>query len=160
MSFKGILSRYFNPGNREDSTEDTFINTNNTENTKEYQEYMEEEVVKVKEGDIEIVLENEEAISKKFSGANTLAKYAELGKIMILMIKDVKNNVYKEIPWFTIATVVLALLYVFNPLDIIPDFIPGIGYIDDLSVLGISVGWIESDLHKYLDWKIEEGKGV
>lgn len=153
MSFKGILSRYFNPGNRDDSTSDYSTAPDST--TKQY---MEEEVVKIKDEDVELVLENEEAISKKFSGANTLAKYAELGKIMILMLKDVKNRVYKETPWFTIATVVLALLYVLNPLDIIPDFIPGIGYIDDLSVLGISVGWIESDLHKYLDWKINEGK--
>lgn len=146
MSFKGILSKmYFNPGNRDSGTT---------------QEYMEEEVTKIKDEDVEIVLENEEAINKKFSGANTLSKYAELGKIMVGMLKDVKNKVYPEIPWFTIATIVLALLYVLNPLDIIPDFIPGIGFIDDLSVLAIGVGWIESDLHKYLDWKIKEGKGI
>ncbi len=149
MSFKGILSRlYFNPGNRDDST------------TEEYEEYMEEEVVKINDEDVEIVLDNEEAINKKFSGANTLAKFAELGKIMVAMLKDVKNGIYPEIPWFTIATAVLALLYVLNPFDLIPDFIPGIGYIDDVSVMAIGVGWIESDLHKYLDWKIKEGKGL
>lgn len=154
MSFKGILSQYFNPGNRDNSTEE-YISTDTSTKS-----YMEEEVVKIKDEDVEVVLDNEEAINKKFSGANTLAKYAELGKIMILMLKDVKNRSYQEIPWFTIATVVLALLYVLNPLDIIPDFIPGIGYIDDVSVLGIGMGWIQTDLHKYLDWKIDEGKGV
>ena len=30
----------------------------------------------------------------------------------------------------------------------------------DVSVLGVSIGWIQSDLHKYLDWKINEGKGL
>lgn len=154
MSFKGILSKYFNPGNRDDSTTED----NTIESTAKT--YMEEEVTKIKDEDVEIVLENEEAINKKFSGANSLAKYAELGRIMVLMLKDVKNKVYTEIPWFTIATVILALLYVLNPLDIIPDFIPGIGYIDDVSVLAISMGWIQSDLHKYLDWKIKAGKGL
>lgn len=146
MSFKGILSRkYFNPGNRESGvTED----------------YMEEEVAKINDDDVEIVLKNEKAINKKFSGANTLSKYAELGKIMIGMLKDIKNNVYTQVPWFTIATIILALLYVLNPFDIIPDFIPGIGYIDDVSVLAMGVGWIESDLHNYLDWKIKKGKGL
>tara|TARA_R110000751_G_scaffold4227_6_gene20656 strand:+ start:254020 stop:254457 length:438 start_codon:yes stop_codon:yes gene_type:complete len=145
MSFKGILSKmYFNPANRDTGTK----------------EYMEEEVTKIEDDDVEVVLENEEAINKKFSGANSLSKYAELGKIMVGMLKDVKNSVYPHVPWFTIATIVLALLYVLNPFDIIPDFIPGIGFIDDVSVLAIGVGWIETDLHKYLDWKIKEGKGL
>ncbi|HAV54550.1 MAG: DUF1232 domain-containing protein [Aequorivita sp.] len=135
---------YFNPGNRDTGTK----------------EYMEEEVTKIEDDDVEVVLENEEAINKKFSGANSLSKYAELGKIMVGMLKDVKNSVYPHVPWFTIATIVLALLYVLNPFDIIPDFIPGIGFIDDVSVLAIGVGWIETDLHKYLDWKIKEGKGL
>lgn len=145
MSLKGILRKiYFNPGNRDNSTE----------------EYLETEVTKIKDEDVEIVLKNEEAINKKFSGANTLSKYAELGKILVGMLKDVKNGVYPQIPWFTIATAVLALLYVLNPFDIVPDFIPGIGYVDDVSVLAIGMGWIESDLHRYLDWKIKEGRGI
>ncbi|WP_245574833.1 YkvA family protein [Aequorivita capsosiphonis] len=154
MSFKGILSRYFNPGNRDDGAMDHHTMDRSTKS------YMEEEVIKIKDEDVEVVLDNEEAINKKFSGENTLAKYAELGKIMILMLKDVKNRVYKEVPWFTIATAALALLYVLNPFDLIPDFIPGIGYIDDVAILGISIGWIQTDLHKYLDWKINEGKDI
>ncbi|MCG2418543.1 DUF1232 domain-containing protein [Aequorivita sp. F47161] len=145
MSFKGILSKmYFNPGNRDSGPA----------------EYMEEEVTKIDEADVEVVLENEEAINKKFSGANSLSKYAELGKIMVGMLKDIKNKVYPHVPWFTIATIVLVLLYVLNPFDIIPDFVPGIGFIDDMSVMAVGVGWIETDLHKYLDWKIKEGKGL
>ena len=153
MSLKGILSEYLKSGDREESLENN--NTHKSTNN-----YMEEEVIKIKGEDVDVVLENEEAINKKFSGQMTLAKYGELGKIMIGMLKDVKNGIYPEVPWFTIATVVLALLYLLNPLDIIPDFIPGFGYIDDLSVLAIGTGWIESDLHKYLDWKIKEGKGL
>ncbi len=146
MSLKGIFSNlYFNPGNREDGVPEEYVN---------------EEVAKIKEDDVEIVLENETAINKKFSGANSLSKFAELGKIMIAMLKDVKNGIYPQVPWFTIATVIMALLYTLNPMDIIPDFIPGIGYIDDLAVLSIGMGWIESDLHRYLDWKIKEGKGI
>lgn len=154
MSFKGILSKYFNPGNRQDSSESTNSIKTATKN------YMDEEVIKIKDEDVEVVLDNEEAINKKFSGENTLSKYAELGKIMLLMLRDIKNRVYPEIPWFTIATITFALLYLLNPLDIIPDFIPGIGYIDDVSVLSISMGWIQTDLHKYLDWKIKDGKGI
>lgn len=146
MSLKGIFSKSnYNPGNRDSGVSE---------------EYVEEEIVKIKGEDVEIVIENEDAINKKFSGSNSLSKYAELGKIMIGMLKDVKNGIYPQVPWFTIATVVMALLYILNPLDIIPDFIPGLGYIDDMAVLSLGVGWIESDLHRYLDWKIQKGKEI
>ena len=144
MSLKGFIKNLnFNPGNRETLDES----------------YVQDEVVNVKEEDVEILLENEEAINKKFSGANSLSKYAELGKIMFAMIKDIRKGNYKNVPWFTIATVVVSLLYVLNPMDVIPDFIPGVGFIDDVAVLTIGIGWIESDLHRYLDWKIEQGNG-
>lgn len=146
MLITDLISKlYFNPGNR-----DSGIN----------EQYVEDEVAKVKEGDVEIVVDNEKAIKKKFSGSNSLSKYAQLGRIMIVMLKDFKNGVYPQIPWFTIATLVLVLLYVLNPMDVIPDFIPGLGYIDDVAVLSIGVGWVESDLHRYLDWKIEKGQGI
>ncbi|AFL80104.1 hypothetical protein Aeqsu_0594 [Aequorivita sublithincola DSM 14238] len=120
------------------------------------EDYVEEKVTKIKDQDVEIVMANEEAISEKLSNASPLRKYAELGKIMFAMLKDVKKGSYKTVPWFTIASIAVALLYVLNPFDLVPDFIPGVGYIDDLAVLSISMGWIETDLHKYLDWRLTE----
>lgn len=128
------------------------MDSNITEN------YVEEEASKIDEDDVDVVMDNEEAISKKISNASPLRKFAELGKIMFAMLRDFKNGKYSEVPWFTIASIVVTLLYVLNPLDLVPDFIPGIGYIDDLAVMSISMGWIETDLHKYLDWRLEEGK--
>ncbi len=122
--------------------------------SKSNKEYVEEKVTKIRDEDVEIVMDNEEAISKKISNASPLRKYAELGKIMFAMLKDVKKGNYTNVPWFTIASIVVALVYVLNPFDLVPDFIPGVGYIDDLAVLSISMGWIETDLHKYLDWRL------
>lgn len=120
------------------------------------EDFVEDKVTKVSDKDIELVMDNEEAISQKLSSASPLRKYTELGKILFAMLKDVKRGRYPNVPWFTIATVVVALLYIFNPLDVVPDFIPGVGYIDDLAVLSIGMGWIETDLHDYLDWRLEE----
>jgi len=138
-------SLFFNPGNR-----DTGVS----------EEYAENEVEKIKEEDVEIIIGKEENIDKKFSGSNSLKKYVELGKIMMQMLKDTKKGSYKNVPWFTIATIVMAFLYILNPMDLVPDFIPGLGYIDDVAILTLGVGWIESDLHRYLDWKVEKGEGI
>lgn len=127
-------------------------------NKRANESYAKEKVANIDEGHVEILLDNEETISKKLSNASPMRKFAEIGKIMLAMIKDIKNGHYPEVPWFTIASATLALLYFLNPLDIIPDFIPGIGYIDDIAIMSIALGWIETDLHEYLDWKLEQGE--
>lgn len=117
--------------------------------------YVTEQALQTTEEDVVEVERNQERIAAKISESGILERYAELGKLMLRMLKDYRKGLYREVPWFTIASIVFALLYVLNPLDLIPDFIPGIGYLDDLSVLGITLRFIESDLHKYLDWKLD-----
>lgn len=121
------------------------------------EEFVETEIAKIEDGDLELAIDNKEFIQKKLSGRG-MNKYAELGKIMFGMIKDFKKGVYTQVPWFTVAAVVFALLYVFNPLDIVPDFIPGLGYVDDFAIFTVVLRFIQTDLHSYLDWKIEEAK--
>ncbi|MGI0108159.1 YkvA family protein [Salinimicrobium sp. TIG7-5_MAKvit] len=120
-------------------------------------DYLETEVSKVNEGDLDMVMKNKDAIDKKLKGAG-MKKYAELGKLMFGMLKDYRKGEYNQMPWFTIAAIGLTLLYVFNPMDMLPDFLPGVGYVDDFALFTIAVRFIESDLHAYLDWKIDEAK--
>lgn len=121
------------------------------------EEYVNSEVSKIEDGDLNMVMKNKEKIDKKFAG-NGLKKYAEMGKVMFGMLKDYKKGDFKEVPWFTIAAVVFAMLYIFNPLDIVPDFIPGLGYVDDFAIFTIVLRFIETDMHSYLDWKIDRAK--
>lgn len=119
------------------------------------EKYVESEVAKVEEGDVDIAAKNQKEISDKILNSGMLRKYAELGKVMFGMLKDYRKGIYTEVPWFTIASITFAMLYILNPFDIVPDFIPGIGYIDDFAILTYSLRFIETDLHKYLDWKLE-----
>jgi len=41
----------------------------------------------------------------------------------------------KYLPWL------IALLYLINPYDVVPDFILGIGWLDDLAVAGLVLWW-------------------
>lgn len=121
-------------------------------------DYMHSEISKMEDGDLEVVMENNQEISNKISNAGMLKKYTELAKVMVGMIKDYKKGNYKNVPWFTIAAITFSLLYILNPLDIVPDFIPGLGYVDDLAVFTFALKFIQNDLHNYLDWKIESQK--
>lgn len=119
--------------------------------------YLKKEVAQINDGDLDLVMKNREAIDKKLQGAG-LKKYLELGRIMLGMLQDFRDGDYRAIPWFTIASVVVTLIYVLNPLDMVPDFVPGLGYIDDFAVFTLVLRFIQTDLHEYLDWKLEQVK--
>jgi len=106
--------------------------------------------------DADRIIQSKGKLSMILASVGQLRKYRKMGEVMLLMIKDYRSGLYKEIPWFTIAAAVASLLYVLSPIDMIPDFIPILGYIDDLTVLTIVMGWIDTDLHKYLDWKLKQ----
>ena len=43
----------------------------------------------------------------------------------------------------------LAVLYVLSPIDVIPDVLPVIGWLDDLGVIGLALGFVTRDVAKY-----------
>ena len=105
----------------------------------------------VTEDDIDGVLEKENAILGKAKGP--LEKFAGNIKLLFSVIKDYAKGNYREIPWLTIAAIIGALLYIFSPIDLIPDFIPVAGLLDDAGVLGICLNGIGKDLKNYELWK-------
>lgn len=113
----------------------------------------EEEVTYIDENDVEIIFENEEKIHKKFQRTGPIKKYLDIASNLFSMLKDYKSGRYREMPWHTIASIIVALLYVLNPLDIIPDFIPGFGLMDDAGVFVMAYKFIKTDYENYMAWK-------
>jgi uncharacterized membrane protein YkvA (DUF1232 family) len=46
---------------------------------------------------------------------------------------------HPKTPWYTRTLAVVLVAYAFSPIDLIPDFIPVLGYVDDLIILPIGV---------------------
>lgn len=53
--------------------------------------------------------------------------------VLHLACKDLR------VPWYAGALVVLIIAYALSPIDLIPDFIPVIGFLDDLILLPIGI---------------------
>ncbi len=44
-----------------------------------------------------------------------------------------------RVPWYAKGWIALIVAYAFSPIDLIPDFIPVLGYLDDLVILPLGV---------------------
>ena len=57
--------------------------------------------------------------------------------LLIGLTADFIRGRYRRVPMRSIAVFLFVLVYVFSPLDIIPDYLPGYGQIDDVIVLTV-----------------------
>lgn len=55
-------------------------------------------------------------------------------------------------------TVIAAIIYFVSPIDIVPDFLVGIGIIDDVAVLSYVLKQLSAELLNYSHWKEETKK--
>ena len=108
---------------------------------------------KITEDDLRKVLDKESDIEEKFSNNSSLKKFMNDVKLFFSLIQDYINGNYREIPWYSITAIVAALLYVLSPIDIIPDFIPFVGYVDDAFVVAACLKIVQADLDDYRAWK-------
>ncbi|WP_053228342.1 YkvA family protein [Spirochaeta cellobiosiphila] len=89
-------------------------------------------------------------------------KIESVWEYILLFIDLVKNWVtqkYDKIPGKSIISIIAGLLYFVSPIDLIPDMIPVIGYLDDIFVIGLVVKAVKHDLEAYKHW-LEEQKLV
>ena len=74
-------------------------------------------------------------------------------RLAVSLIRDYWNGSYREVPVHTLVAILLSLLYVFNPLDFLPDVLPIIGLVDDALVMTFCLSFVERDLRAYGEWK-------
>jgi len=60
---------------------------------------------------------------------------------------------YRQVPRTTLVAAVAAVLYFVVPTDLIPDFILGIGFLDDVAVIAWVARQLRRDLSDFRDWE-------
>lgn len=114
--------------------------------------FFKETIKKIKTDDVKKVLENVDRLSGIFKN-KYLKRFINDFRIMTSMLKDYWSGDYRDVPWGVLAAIVAALLYVLSPVDLIPDIIPVIGFIDDAVVMAFCLNMVGRDINDYENWK-------
>jgi uncharacterized membrane protein YkvA (DUF1232 family) len=96
-------------------------------------------------------------IEDKESG---IGKLVSRVKLFIRMVKAYIEGEYRDVPWKTIAIIIASLIYFINPFDLVPDFLPGIGYLDDITVILWVFKSVEDEVLKYQDYLYTSDSGI
>jgi uncharacterized membrane protein YkvA (DUF1232 family) len=89
------------------------------------------------------------------NNSNEISSLTEKVKLFILMIRSYVKGEYREVPFKSILLIFAGLIYFINPFDLIGDFIPGIGYIDDIGLILWILKSVEEDVNRFKEVYID-----
>lgn len=97
-------------------------------------------------------------LEKKLNDIPNLGdKLAYLPK-MGMMINSYIRKEYLNVSTKSIVAALGAVIYFIKPIDVIPDFIPVIGHLDDLAVVSAALLISKDDIDEYMEWRKLSGR--
>ena len=82
------------------------------------------------------------------------------GGALVRMAREALAGRYRQLPKRALVAGLAAVVYLVNPLDLIPDVLPVLGWVDD----GVMVAWvvrqIRRDVDAFLAWEREWGGAI
>jgi uncharacterized membrane protein YkvA (DUF1232 family) len=115
-----------------------------------------EETLKDKEQTRGVIADTFEKLSN--TAAKPIAVIKEDILLLLAVISAYITGKYKKIPFKTLAMILGALTYFLSPFDVILDFVPVIGFLDDVFVLTMVLKFAHDDLQAYKAWEAKTAK--
>lgn len=101
-------------------------------------------------------------VKNVFNKANDGSANGILGeagsKVMLLLnlVKAYAKGDYRDVSTKTILLIATAFIYFLSPIDLIPDFIPMLGFADDIALLTFVTSRIGGELEKFELWTLNK----
>lgn len=95
------------------------------------------------------------AYGKLGENEDTLTRVRDDLTTMLRLAAAWARKEYQQVPWRSLIYVVAALIYFLNPVDLLPDALVGLGFVDDIAVVGAVVSSIHNDLEAFRSWQEE-----
>jgi uncharacterized membrane protein YkvA (DUF1232 family) len=100
----------------------------------------------------------EEAVTKMESHSDALKGILDDLQLIFRLVRARAKGEYKNVSTQTLIILVGAVVYFLMPFDAIPDFIPGIGLMDDVTVIGLALSAAKVEIDKFRGWERTENK--
>ena len=72
---------------------------------------------------------------------------------MLRLIRAYSRGQYCDVTDDTLVVMIAAIIYAVNPLDVIPDALPALGYLDDATVIALAVRRSRQALDDFMTWE-------
>ncbi len=95
----------------------------------------------------------ERAIDKSKVSQKSLKGYWGDLQTLVRLVRAYVSGAYREVALSTLLFALAGIIYFVNPFDLIPDFILGLGFIDDVSVLVYVLSKIKVEVDTFLKWE-------
>jgi uncharacterized membrane protein YkvA (DUF1232 family) len=93
------------------------------------------------------------AILKAKNNKGTLGDVWEKLQLFFDMVQAYSRGEYRNIAPATILTIIGAILYFVSPLDVVPDFLVGLGIVDDAAVISFTLKKLSVEIIEFKKWK-------
>jgi len=97
-----------------------------------------------------------EAVKKAIRNRNALREVWDELMTLLRLVRAWAKGEYHKVPLKTIILALGAIIYLVNPFDVVPDFIPFVGYLDDVAVLAFVINSIRGDIDDFRNWEKAE----
>jgi uncharacterized membrane protein YkvA (DUF1232 family) len=96
------------------------------------------------------------AYGKLIDVDSTKSGFEQVKEVMQTFIRLAKayiNGSYRDVSNKSLLIGVAVLLYLVSPLDVIPDFIPVIGFLDDISLMAWFIDAFQKEINNFKTWE-------
>ncbi|UOQ77463.1 YkvA family protein [Hymenobacter sp. 5516J-16] len=103
-----------------------------------------------------VVMVLNEVANKLASKESKDSKFKQLFDVGYTVVRLVRNYVsgsYRQIETGTIVSALGVLLYTLSPVDLVPDFVPVVGFLDDLALLSWFVEKFQGEIVRFREWE-------
>ncbi|MBD2766738.1 DUF1232 domain-containing protein [Hymenobacter sp. BT664] len=106
---------------------------------------------------ITVLNEAADKLADKKSETNKFKQLFEVALTLVRLVRSFVRGEYRDISTSTVVSGLAVLLYVLSPLDLVPDFIPVLGFLDDLSLVSWFVGKFQTEITRFRAWEQNGG---
>ena len=92
-------------------------------------------------------------LASKDSGDNKFKQVFDVGRTLVRLVRNYISGEYRQIDTGTIVSALGVLLYTLSPVDLVPDFIPVVGFLDDLALISWFIEKFQGEILRFREWE-------